>query len=417
MAKEIFRKASLDRLASPEQLDQLLQVTTARGWLALIALCGAVAAGLAWGFLGEADATVPGQGVILRSGGVFNVVSSAGGRVVALQVHVGEVVRVNQVVARVAQPSLLEKLQSAREELASAELAKSRSTEARAEGDRAKREVTTKQIASLEQEIRDDEQQIKLGKEQLPVDEQLVAKGLITKQTAIGNQQKVASLESNITKLQAQISQVESDQVSTKNQADQSDLDHRGRIEDLARNVRSTEQELERASNVVSPNAGRVVELKVYRGDMVPSGAPIISIEPLENSLEAVAYVASAQVKEIRQNMDVHISPSGIQREEYGYLIGTVASVADFPATSESVVRIFENDALAKTMLAGGPVTEIRVRFLADASTPSGFKWSSPHGPPSRVSSGAVCTVDVLTREQHPIALVLPYLKKMLGIG
>ena len=33
----IFRKVSLDRLSSPEKLDQLLPVTDRKGWLALLA--------------------------------------------------------------------------------------------------------------------------------------------------------------------------------------------------------------------------------------------------------------------------------------------------------------------------------------------------------------------------------------------
>ena len=34
----IFRKVALERLSSPEQLDQLLQVTDPKGWMALGAL-------------------------------------------------------------------------------------------------------------------------------------------------------------------------------------------------------------------------------------------------------------------------------------------------------------------------------------------------------------------------------------------
>ena len=76
--------------------------------------------------------------------------------------------------------------------------------------------------------------------------------------------------------------------------------------------------------------------------------------------------------------MSVKVSPSGVQREEYGYLLGSVVAVGDFPATSEAIVRTFENDALAKDMLAGGPVTELRVQFQSSSKTPSGFQWSSP---------------------------------------
>ena len=157
--------------------------------------------------------------------------------------------------------------------------------------------------------------------------------------------------------------------------------------------------------------------MKVYPGAIVQGGSPIISIEPLVKKLETVAYVSSAQAKEIHVGMSVRISPSGIQREEYGYMLGAVASIADFPATQEGIVHTFENDALARAMLNNGPVTELRVRFLEDPATRSGFKWSSPQGPPATISSGSVCNIEVVTREDPPASLVIPYLKKTLGLS
>jgi hypothetical protein len=38
MDKPLFRQAALERLSSPEQLDQLVRVTHPLGWLALLAL-------------------------------------------------------------------------------------------------------------------------------------------------------------------------------------------------------------------------------------------------------------------------------------------------------------------------------------------------------------------------------------------
>lgn len=64
MAKEIYRKVSLDRLASPEQLDHLLEVTTGKSWVALLALCATLGAGVAWGVLGSSDTTVPGAALL-----------------------------------------------------------------------------------------------------------------------------------------------------------------------------------------------------------------------------------------------------------------------------------------------------------------------------------------------------------------
>jgi HlyD family secretion protein len=415
MPKEIFRKVSIDRLASPEQLDQLLTVTTGTGWLALIALCGTLLAGLAWGVAGTINTTVPGQGVIVRMGGVFNVVTLGAGLVTEVKVKVGDIIKPGQVVAHVAQPTVLEKVRSANADLTATRFAKDRMAEVKETGDKARLAVMEQQKAAIHQEIRNTRDQIRILNDQVPVDNTLLEKGLITKQTALQTQQKIATLSENVSKLEAQLRQIESDGVALRNEVARMDLEHGTRIDESARRVEMAQQELDLTSKVVAANAGRVVEVKVYRGAVVQGGSPILAIEPLEDTLEAIVYVPSSQAKEIQPGMEADVSPSGVKREEYGYIFGKVKAVGKYPATSEAISRTFENEALARSMLSGGPVTELRISFTPDAATVSGFKWSSPKGPPSAVSSGSVCSVDVVTRQEPPISLVIPYLKKELG--
>src|SRR5690348_4962785 len=217
MATEIFRKVSLDRLSSPEQIDQLLQVTSARGWVALLALCGTVTAGLIWSVTSFIHTTVKAQGIISRAHGVNNLVALGTGTVMDIEVGVGDEIRAGQVIAHVAQPALEQQLIQAKAELADAERANARILQARAEGDRLKLAAMKQQIASHEQDIVHTLEQVRYAKEQVPVDDQLVAKGLITKQTAIQDRQKVASLESNVEQLRVQIAQVSAQQVTMRN--------------------------------------------------------------------------------------------------------------------------------------------------------------------------------------------------------
>ena len=49
----IFRKVSLERLSSPEQLDQMVQVTDPKGWIALAGLGALLLAAIAWGIWGS----------------------------------------------------------------------------------------------------------------------------------------------------------------------------------------------------------------------------------------------------------------------------------------------------------------------------------------------------------------------------
>ena len=67
----IFRKVSLERLSSPEQLDQMVQVTDPRGWIALTGLGALLLAAIGWGIWGSIPTEAEGTGILLRQGGVL----------------------------------------------------------------------------------------------------------------------------------------------------------------------------------------------------------------------------------------------------------------------------------------------------------------------------------------------------------
>jgi pyruvate/2-oxoglutarate dehydrogenase complex dihydrolipoamide acyltransferase (E2) component len=88
--RPIFRQAALERLSSPERLDELLHVTHPRAWFALVALTLVVAAAVVWGFVGRVSSRVLGEGILLRSGGPAVAVSPVGGSVTAINVRAGD---------------------------------------------------------------------------------------------------------------------------------------------------------------------------------------------------------------------------------------------------------------------------------------------------------------------------------------
>src|SRR6185503_6817130 len=110
--------------------------------------------------------------------------------------------------------------------------------------------------------------------------------------------------------------------------------------------------------------------------------------------------------------MDARISPSQVKREEYGFMWGKVVFVADYPATAAAVMRNFQNDQMVQTLAGHGPVTEVRVTLDRDPGTVSGFRWSSPGGPPIRVTAGTIAVAEVVTNRRAPISLVIPLLRQ-----
>lgn len=97
--KQIFRKVALDRLSSPEQLDQLMQVTTPYGWVALVGLSTLVIVALIWSCTALIPNEVASRGILARGGRIYTAVSTAAGQIGTMRVHAGDTVSAGQIIA------------------------------------------------------------------------------------------------------------------------------------------------------------------------------------------------------------------------------------------------------------------------------------------------------------------------------
>lgn len=59
MSEEIFRKKSLDRVKSPERLDDYIRVSNPGIWLLLASVIALLVGACVWGIFGHIDSTVP----------------------------------------------------------------------------------------------------------------------------------------------------------------------------------------------------------------------------------------------------------------------------------------------------------------------------------------------------------------------
>ena len=295
MRQGLFRQAALERLSSPERLDELMEVTTPRSWLALLGLCGVLVAAAIWGVYGSVPTLVRGQGVLIREGSLQSVDAPVAGELRDLLVSPGDDVVREQVVARIYQA-----------------------------------------------------------------------------------------------------------------------------VED-------------RTVVVASPYVGRVVDVRITRGNLVGAGTTLLNVEQPGRSLEAVLYLPPADGTRILPGMEVQLSPASVKKEEYGLLIGHVSAVGAFPATILGMRRVLGSEELAKALSDKAPPIEVHVELVRNPTTISGYQWTStlstlasivvgllpgplvavlpgwatPQGPPLTLASGTLCAADVITEQQAPIYLVL----------
>jgi len=413
----MFRQVSLARLESPDQLDQILRVTDSKAWVGLAALFLLLATAVFWGFTGSIVTTAKGQGLIVRRGGVLNVVTNEAGLVNTVNVKVGDKIRANQVIATVSQPVLVDKMKTLQQSLAEAKREQDQMMETGKESVQLQLNALARQRDNTEREITELAEQAKLASEQITVQEQLFAKGLVTKQAAVQAQQKLVSIEDQSAAMKASLLQLDAQRFALESQPRRDNAQAHERISAMEKELEAVEQQLSLAQNVTSPYGGEVLELEVFPGSAVSSGQAIISIQPDSRNLELLAYIPSIEAKDTKVNMEVQISPTTIKREEFGFLKGQVMYASDFPATPAALMRNFENGLLVNSLTSSGPVNEVQVALDEDPTTPSGFRWSTSRSPDVKLTSGTLCTVEIVTRRQKPISWVFPYLKGKLGLS
>jgi HlyD family secretion protein len=224
------------------------------------------------------------------------------------------------------------------------------------------------------------------------------------------------TVQDQLASARLELNGLELKRIEAEQQVEQQIQSREAQIRDLEIELRERQARLGEAARVVSPHAGRVLELLVDRGDVVSPGTAILNLEVLSEDLLAVLFVPATAGKRVKPGMTVRVSPSTVKREEFGSILGRVTWAAEYPSTSRGMVRLFGNEALAQKLMEEGPPIQVNVALEKDPSTPSGFRWSSSKGPNLKISSGTLATGDVVVRQEAPINLVIPKVREKLGI-
>lgn len=411
----IFRKVALERLSSPEQLDQLVQVTDPRGWLALAGLGSLLLAALGWGIWGSIPSAATGEGILLRQGGVSDLVSNANGQVAEVLAGVGDLIEKGQPVATIRQDALSRQIQDRRGKLTALTSEYATLERSAAEQKRLRSRDLTQQRADLARTVETLEKDVALLRERVDAEKALLDDGLITKQAFLTTQQSLNAKRDDLAARKLELNGLDLKGLEADQQLEQQLEARRSAIRDLELEVRELDAQLGENASVRSPFAGRVLEILADRGAVVSPGTPMLSVEVSSEDLMAILFVPASAGKKVQRGMVVRVSPSTVKREEFGSLLGRVAWVAEFPSTSRGMLRLLGNEALVTKLMEQGPPIQVNVALSRDPATPTGYRWSSSRGPSLKISSGTLASGDVVVQEDRPLALVIPTLRETLG--
>ncbi|HIJ97282.1 MAG TPA: NHLP bacteriocin system secretion protein [Desulfuromonadales bacterium] len=414
--REIFRKVSLERLSSPERLDVLTEVTTSFGWLALCALGLLVLMSLTWGWAGSIPVTVRGEGMLVNRGGVTNVVTLGSGQVTELFVKPNDTVQAGQAIATIAQPLASTDVKNAQAELH--ELRQQHEKLVRfAKNDLDLQVVSIKaQQETLQHSISGLEKKGDFYRSQLEKQIKLKEKGLLIPAKVEATRQEIAGITEQIESLKVKLTELKTQENLSRNRAQDMVAQSANKISVFERNIAAMTSKVTIESNVISSISGKVVEIKVAKGTVVSAGTPVLSLEHGEKQLEGIIYISEADGKKIRPGMKLDVIPSSVRREEHGSMVGTVQSVSEYPASAAGIMTVLGNEQLVQRLMRNGAPYTAYVELQSDSSSANGFKWTSGKGPSTPIVSGTLCAAQVTVERRRPLGLVIPFLKKSMGL-
>jgi HlyD family secretion protein len=417
-SEKIFRAAAVERLSSPEQLDQLVDVTRPADWAAVIAIGLALIGAVSWSIIGRVPTRAAGEGILISdSGRVVDAVSAVAGRLASVEVSVGDRVTLGQIIARVSQTETEQRYRSAVEVLQERERERDELFAA------IKRELEIKaanvaaQKSGLEQVIAATQKRLAYLTDAVAGGESLNARGLTTRRELEDRRAELSATQQRMTDSQNEIQRIEGQQREAESQRDLDRLASQFKVNEARRQMEQLAGTLERDSQLSSPIGGQVIEIKVSTGGVLAAGTPVVAIETEGTSLEAVIYVAADRGKNVQPGMEARIEPSTVKREEFGTMIGKVATISGFPVTPEGMAAVLHNDALVRRFSQEGAPYAVLVRFERDPASFSGYRWSSGPGPRLQLTTGTLARAEITTREQPPIDLVVPIMRRLSGIG
>lgn len=318
MDKRIFRKVSIERLSSPEQLDKMITVTSAKPWLILVAVLCILVSIIIWSFTGSLTTDIDSKGMLIKSGGTIGINSTNTGLISDIRVKAGDYINKGDIVARLDQSEMVDEITDLSDKL--------------------------ERMKERNADIKD--------------------------------------------------------------------------IEDLEIQIADLKKQLQSSSVVISEIEGRVIEVESEIGDYVMPGTTIMSIAKEGNdvkNLVAVFYISADAGKNLSTGMEARISPSTVKKEEYGYILGRIVAVSEYPVTVKTAAQRLGNSELAQEYVGNRACLEVIVDLVTDEKTISGYKWSTLSGPSINIENSTVCEISVVVNKQCPIEMIIPQMKNILG--
>jgi len=226
--------------------------------------------------------------------------------------------------------------------------------------------------------------------------------------------QLAASAESSLSSYEANDKSGESSAVAQAKAYSTQFLAAKGALVDqLEKEIDKYEKQIDQ-NTVTASMDGIVTNLAVNKGTAVSQGTATVVIRQKKEAEQVVLYASLADGKKIEEGMKVNIYPTTLNRSEYGHMSGVVSHVAEYVTTKQEIFNKVGDESLASMFTSNGSVIEIVCELETDDTSVNGYAWSTEKGRTVSLKESTIVQAEVITDEQHPISILIPFLKDKL---
>lgn len=171
---------------------------------------------------------------------------------------------------------------------------------------------------------------------------------------------------------------------------------------------------------VIPSSSGVVLSQNARSGDYITASSPVVEISSTEQAFgpkNITVFVPVKSSQGLKVGMQVLISPSSADVNKYGAIKGSINGINSIPMAKDVADSLLGSDSLA-TKAYGDEINMIALTVeLEKAESKSSYKWSSSEGPPFPIAVGTEGSATVIIDYTRPISLVMPFIRKVTGIG
>ena len=413
----IFRERAVDSASSPESINRVAPIASARLWVLLAGAGAVVATFTAWGFFGSIPLTVRGTGILIEGSMVVAAEAPADGRIGDLLAKPGDRVEQGQVLAVVANP-LLEA------QRIDAENAAARLREQDANMTAAEDVASAAFTASMN--VRDSECRRRIDRaaaialdfsKAVEVKRDLVRQGLLAESELLTIANATLEIERSLSDARSELLRIQADRTEASIRRQQDRQRRENGISDADALIGQLAARMSAERNVIAPRPGKLVQLTRSPGDVVHKGNTVAIISDAgDGRLRCYAFFPLTEGKRVQKDMHAHVEPSIADRERFGVISSVVRDVEPVVGTRDSFLRIMNSPEVAQDIERryGGTVSAV-IDLEVDAASPTGLRWTGGVGYPKQLTPGTLCDVDVVTEDVAPISLLVPWLRQAFG--